>query len=180
MTTRHAATTILASALLLTAIACSGDAGSDAGDSASRSDAAATGAAAVELNDANLEALERGLQKEIEIIRRPGRAGSHYGVSLQARDPEAQEVAEAAGMSVLEYRELHDAVERVLTTLNLQGKIGPPRSVDLEKASDEFRARYESDPYAELPSGSADALRRWEERLAKVWGEIVSQTAVAG
>ena len=67
-------------------------------------------------------------------------------MSLQARDPEAQEVAEAAGMSVLEYRELHDAVERVLTTLNLQGKIGPPRSVDLEKASDEFRARYESDP----------------------------------
>lgn len=178
MSIRHSAAATVAAILLIGSAACSGEGNNDTSQAAASN--ARSSATTVELNDANLEALERGLRKEIEIIRRPGRGGSHYRVSLQAIDEEAQEVAEAAGMSVVEYRDLHDAVEGVLTPLNFQGKIGPPRSIDLDQVSDEFRAKIEGDPYAALSPGSAAALRSWEERIAKVWSEIMGQTALHG
>ncbi|HLV25383.1 MAG TPA: hypothetical protein VKZ41_03655 [Gemmatimonadales bacterium] len=165
--------------LLLASLGCSSGSDGESASSASSASAPGATAGAVELTDANLAALERGLREELVVIRSPGR-GSHYGVSLSEHSPEAGQVAAAAGISVEEYREIREVVERVFTTLNFQGKIGPPRSIDLDNAGEEFRMRLESDPFNELSQGSAAALRSRMDTLAPVWSEIVSQLAQNG
>lgn len=165
-------------ALLLVSTACSSD---NEGSSSSASPATSAAAAnSVELTAANLGALERGLREELEVIRSADRPGSYYGVKLEARDPEAQRVAEAAGMSVQEYREIRDVVDRVFTTLNFKGEIGPPSSIDLEQVSDELRARIEGDPFAELSPESASALRGSMTSLEPLWSSIMAHIAQNG
>src|SRR3546814_2319187 len=86
-------------ALLAIAIAlatCSGNPDSDGGSaqaaaagSGAADDAAARGTAdakeAFELTPALLQAYAKGLRKEVEIIRRPGR-GTHYGVTIRSEE----------------------------------------------------------------------------------------------
>ncbi|MGY0612178.1 MULTISPECIES: hypothetical protein [unclassified Luteimonas] len=133
------------------------------------------------LTDAVLERYARGLVKEAEIIRRPGR-GTHYGVTVtgSVSGGESGEVLEAAGMTARQYLEVRTLVDPVFTTLNFQGKIGPPRSIDLDAASPEFRQRMASDPLDQLPPESADVLRRNMDRLVPLWSDIVGLTAQHG
>src|SRR3546814_6595193 len=107
-----------------------GAAGAGAAD-----DAATRGTAdakeAFELTPALLQAYAKGLHKEVEIIRRPGR-GTHYGVTISKYGEEGPEVVAASGLSIDDYRAIRDLVDPVFTTLNFQGKIGTPRSIDLD------------------------------------------------
>src|SRR3546814_12489705 len=105
MTTRRMAIVAGVAVLLAIAIAlatCSGNPGPDgesaqaaAAGSGAADDAAARGTAdakgAFELTPALLQAYAKGLHKEVEIIRRPGR-GTHYGVTISKYGEEGPEV----------------------------------------------------------------------------------------
>jgi len=131
---------------------------------------------AIELTPALLQAYAKGLRKEVEIIRRPGR-GTHYGVKVSKFGEEGPEVAAAAGLSIEEYQAVQEVVGRIFTTLNFQGKIGPPRSIDLAEADPVWKARLEGDPFDELSPSSARALRDHMDVLVPPWSEIVGMTA---
>src|SRR5690606_599736 len=134
------------------------------------------GKEAFELTPALLQAYAKGLRKEVEIIRRPGR-GTHYGVKVSKFGEEGPEVAAAAGLSIEEYQAVQEVVGRIFTTLNFQGKIGPPRSIDLAEADPVWKARLEGDPFDELSPSSARALRDHMDVLVPPWSEIVGMTA---
>ncbi|HZW19233.1 MAG TPA: hypothetical protein VFF71_10555 [Luteimonas sp.] len=152
--------------------AASTGAGDDAG-----AGAPARPGEAVELTPALLEAYAKGLRREVEVIRRPGR-GTHYGVTVSKYGEEGPEVIRAAGLSHEDYRAVQDVVDRVFTTLNFQGKIGPARSIDLEKADPVWRERLAGDPFDELSPASAKALRDHMDILVPPWSEIVEMTAL--
>lgn len=173
---------ILATAL---AAGCSGTAedaerAAAAGDRPAANSDTSAAAQPVTLTDENLDAYGRALARQAEIIRRPGR-GTHYGVTISAYDSggESGEVLEAAGMTVAEYRAVNDLVEPLFTTLNFQGKIGPPRSINLE-AAPEWKERLQSDPFATLSPESAAALRRNMDKLVPPWSDIVGLTGQHG
>lgn len=185
METQGHTRTLLAGLLAATlAVGCSGEPeGNGTAATGDRTVTRATAAADTEapvLTDANLEAYARALAKQAEIIRRPGR-GTHYGVTVSAYDLEGEsgEVLEAAGMTAQEYRAVDRVVDPVFTTLNFQGEIGPPRSIDLE-AAPEWKERLEGDPFADLAPESAAALRRHMDTLVPLWSDIVGLTAQHG
>ncbi len=182
MRIRHHLIPALATLLtLVVATACSGPA-PDAGrpESAANPAPGDSETQAITLTDANLAAYARALAKQAEIIRRPGR-GSHYGVRISAYDSDGEsgEVLEAAGMTVEEYQAVDALVNPILATLNFQGHIGPPRSIDVD-AAPEWKQRLDSHAFADLSPESAAALRRNLETVAKPWGEIVELTAQHG
>lgn len=198
MTTRRINAVARLAALLAIALAlasCSDSAapgGRQAPDAAAGMPAAASGAtrdgaagetadpeAAIELTPALLQAYAKGLRKELEIIRRPGR-GTHYGVTISKYGEEGPEVVAASGLSHEQYRAVRDVVDRIFTTLNFQGKIGPPRSMDLERADPAWRERLASDPFDELPPSSAQALRDHMHVLVPPWSGIIAMTAQNG
>lgn len=137
--------------------------------------------ARIELTDALLRGYAQGLRKEAEILRRPGR-GRHYGVMISAvsGDAESAEVLAAAGMSAADYLAVRRCVDQVFNTLNFQGRIGPPRSINLELAGEEMKRRLAGDPFDELPPASAEALRRHMDALVPSWSDIVAMTAQHG
>jgi len=134
--------------------------------------------AAFELTPALLQGYAKGLRKEAEIIRRPGR-GTHYGVTISKYGEEGREAVAASGLSLDDYRAIRDLVNPVFTTLNFQGKIGPPRSMDLERAP-EWKQRLAGDPFDELSPSSAQALRDHMDILVPPWSEIIALTAQHG
>ena len=135
----------------------------------------------IELTDALLHGYAQGLRKEAEILRRPGR-GRHYGVMISAvsGDAESAEVLAAAGMSAADYLAVRHSVDQVFNTLNFQGRIGPPRSINLALAGEEMKRRLAGDPFDELPPASAEALRRHLDALVPPWSDIVAMTAQHG
>jgi len=135
---------------------------------------------AIELTDELLEAWARGLRKEAEIVRRPGR-GTHYGVMVSEHGDEGPEVLEAAGIPAEDYNAVARTVGRVFHILNSQGKLGRQFvSMDLERLDDEQRRRYTGDPLDDLSPRSAEVLRRHMDRLAPLWHEAVAITAQHG
>jgi hypothetical protein len=68
----------------------------------------------------------------------------------------------------------------VFTTLDFQGKIDGPLSIDLERADPDTKARVSSDAFAVLPAESAKALRARMDRLVPLWSEYKKLVAVAG
>lgn len=177
-------------AIAITAVTCSGkpdrDEAMPAPAAATGTDGSGVAAAAagdsagargaIELTPALLQAYAKGLRKEVEIIRRPGR-GTHYGVKVSKFGEEGPEVAAAAGLSIEEYQAVQEVVGRIFTTLNFQGKIGPPRSIDMAEADPVWKARLEGDPFDELSPSSARALRDHMDILVPPWSEIVGMTA---
>ena len=139
-----------------------------------------TGDERLELTDELLQAYARGLEKEAEIIRRPGRAlPSHMRVQVSARypDKEADEVLEAAGLSAARFIAIGQLVEPVLDMLTFQGKLEPRRSLDLADVDEDTRRRFAADPFDQLPPDSASALRRNLEPVSRPWTAIVRQVA---
>ncbi len=145
-------------------------------------------AVSVDLTDARLEALERGLRAEAGAVRdAQARAlnattPQERGEALQAafEDATLRQGAEAAGMPQDAYRQLRTAVTDTLRTLDYQGKIEGPLSVDLSRVDAATRDRLSRDPLAALSPAAADALRRRMGSLVPVWLEYVRLTAVAG
>lgn len=144
--------------------------------------------APVELTEAGLDAFERGFAREIEVVRAAQKrqesaaTPEERGAAMQAQweDQTAPEGARAAGLPPERYRAIRESVTRVIETLDFQGKIEGPKSIDLERSSPEMRQRVAGDAFAGLPPASAAALRARMDRLVPLWVEYVNLTAVAG
>ena len=186
--------------LSVTAAACAGERAEtgDAADSGAvggggSGDAAATTSGSGEskpfaFTAADLEAYERGLAREVELVRaaqerqRTATTPQARGEAMQAQweDATIPEGAKNAGLPVERYRSVRQTVNRTLQTLDFQGKIDGPMSLDTSRATPEMRRMLASDPLAELPAESAAALRARLDRIVKLWGGYVEMTAVGG
>ena len=142
----------------------------------------------IDLTADRLDALARGLTKEIEAVRSAQQKSAsattpeERGEAIQASFELATvpQGAEAAGLPVEQYRELRETVISIFRTLDFQGKIDGPLSMDLSRADAATKERLSRDPLADLSPGSAAALRSQMDRLVPIWIEYVSLTAVAG
>lgn len=188
---RSPAVTITAVILLIAGAGCAdtNDKGTEpAGSVDERATATPSSTRALELTSDTLNAYERGLKKEIEAVRtaqqRSGTAttAQERGKAIQAAFEEATipQGAAAAGLSVEDYRELRETVNGLFRTLDFQGKIDGPLSMDLSRADAATKERLARDPFADLSSESAAALRAQMDRLVPLWIEYVTLTAVAG
>ncbi|MHB1264796.1 MAG: hypothetical protein ACYC1S_10330 [Gemmatimonadaceae bacterium] len=174
--------------LAIALVACGGgDSGAHVEGSASPQSASGTTAANAEFSAADLDAYQRGLAREIELVQMARAAADtattpeSRGAAMQAQfDTETiPEGAKASGLGD-RYAPIRRSVHDVLRTLDMQGKIDGPVSIDTASASPETKARLATDPIAELPAASADALRARLDALAAQWGEYVRLTAVGG
>ena len=142
----------------------------------------------IELNSDMLNAYERGIRKEAEAVRLAQRRSSEAktaqerGEAIQASFEHATIPlgAEAAGLDVDRYRVLRDTINEIFRTLDIQGKIDGPISMDFSRVDDATKQRLARDPFSDLPAGSAEALRNHMDRLVPAWIEYVNLTAVAG
>ena len=138
--------------------------------------------------EADLDAYERGLKKEIELFQASHARGS-AAATPEERAAAAQsgwetatapEAARAIGADPDRYLKTRRTVDRVLETLDFQGKIPGPKELNLELASPEMKQRLSSDPFAELSPASASALRARMDRVAPIWIRYTELTAVGG
>ena len=90
------------------------------------------------------------------------------------------EAAPVTGLSPDRYREVCEKLHGILRTLDFQGKIDGPMSMDTTRATPEMRQMLSSDAYAALDPASAAALKARIDRIVPVWAEYVNLTAVAG
>ena len=138
--------------------------------------------------DADLDKLERGLRREVDAVKAAqekaasASTSQERGEAIQAQWETATIPlgAEASGLSEPRYRDVRDGVNRVFTTLDFQGKIDGPLSIDLERADPETKARVSGDAFADLPPEAAMALRARMDRLVPLWSEYKKLVAVAG
>lgn len=190
-TRRYPAVTITAAILVIAGVGCAdtNDKRTEpAGSIDERTSGTLSSTRPLELTSDTLNAYERGLKKEIEAVRtaqqRSGTAttAQERGEAIQASFEAATipEGAAAAGLSVEDYRQLRETVNGIFRTLDFQGRIDGPLSMDLSRADAATKERLAHDPFADLSSGSASALRAQMDRLVRVWIEYVTLTAVAG
>jgi hypothetical protein len=181
----------------LFAAGCGGTAERSGGEAGGNSAAAAAPAAApgaaspdqpLDLTEADLDAYERGLQKEIELVRAAQeRARTATTPQARAEATQAQwkeqtmpEAARAIGVTPERYQQVRETVHEVLQTLDFQGKIEGPMQMDTARATPEMRARLARDPLAALAPAAAAALRARLDRLAPIFAQYVTLTAVGG
>jgi hypothetical protein len=161
-----------------------------AGPSATVGATAAGSAAEVAFafTDADLDAYIRGMRKEIELVKAAKERGAaartpeERGAAAQAEFDvnTIPAAADSIGVPVDRYQATRRTVNRVLQTLDFQGKIPGPMEMDTARASPEMKQRLATDPFAELPPASATSLRARLEPLSAVWMEYVNLVAVAG
>ena len=145
-------------------------------------------AAAFALTDSDLDAYQKGLTKEIALVRAAQERGRNAKTSEErakaAEDEwEAQTIpggAEASELPLDRYRDVRKTVNRVFETLDFQGKIDGPLEIDVEHASADMKTRLSGDPFSELAPASAAALRAKMSKLMPVWVEYMKLTAVNG
>ena len=190
----------LLSALLLLSIAACADAESgaeaageaveDAAIVASNDapDTADEASGPIDFSETDLDLYQLGIAKEIEIVRAASERGrdaatpAERGAAMQAQweDQSIPAAAEAAGIPEDRYRLTRQAVHEVFKTLDFQGKIDGPLSMDMSRASEEIKAKLARDPFETLTPAAAAALRARMDALVPVWIEYVRMTAVAG
>ena len=142
----------------------------------------------VAFTEADLDRFERGLRKEIEAVKAAAEKAAsaataqERGEAIQAQWETATIPlgAEASSLSEPRYRQVRNGVNRVFTTLDFQGKIDGPLSIDLERADPETKARLSGDAFADLAAEAAMALRARMDRLVPLWSEYKKLVAVAG
>jgi len=151
-----------------------------------------TGGSATEtpfaFTDADLDAYEKGMRKEIELVKAAKARGdsaktpAERGAASQAafESSTAPAAAQAIGASVDRYQSTRRTVNRVFETLDFQGKITGPMEIDTARASPEMKKRLSGDPFAELAPASAAALRARLDALSGVWIEYMNLVAVNG
>ena len=88
--------------------------------------------------------------------------------------------AQAAKLPEPQYRELREKIDDIFRTLDIQGKIDGPISMDLSRADAATKKRMSRDPFSDLSPESASVLRKQMDRLVPVWIEYMKLTAVAG
>jgi hypothetical protein len=183
---------IAALAILSLAAACSRDSSPASGETASAtvvaSSATANSDAPFAFTDADLDAYEKGLRKEIELVHAAKARGdsaktpAERGAASQDafETTTAPAAAQAVGASLDRYQATRRTVNRVFETLDFQGKIAGPMELDTANAPPEMKQRLTSDPFADLAPASASALRARLDALSKVWIEYVNLVAVSG
>lgn len=179
--------TVAALMIVLFVVACGG---SNPNEEASRAGApeGQNDSKQVAFTEADLDKFERGLSKEIDAVRAAQQKAAsastaqERGEAIQAQWETATIPlgAEASGLSEPRYRDVRDEVNRVFTTLDFQGKIDGPLSIDLERADAATKARVSGDAFAGLSAEAAMALRARMERLVPLWSEYKTLVAVAG
>jgi hypothetical protein len=181
-------------ALLALAACASDEHGDAAAESASPAAATATAgpdggrAAAFAFTAADLEAYERGIAREAELVREARARGAaattpaERGAAAQAEWEDATIAggAAASGLAPERYAQVRATVNRALQTLDFQGKIDGPQSLDTTNATPELKARLRSDPFAELAPESAAALRARLDSVVRAYVGYLSLTAVNG
>ena len=177
---------VAAFTLALVGVACGGD---NKEESASTTPPANQGTSPQgAFSAADLDQFERGLRKEIDAVKAAQKKAAS-ATNAQDRGAAIQEQwdtatvplgAAASGLSETRYREVREAVDRVFTTLDFQGKIDGPLSIDLERADADTKARVSRDAFADLPLDAATALRARMDRLVPLWSEYKTLVAVAG
>lgn len=139
-------------------------------------------------SEADLDKFERGLRQEVNAVK-AAQAGAASATTAAARGEAIQAQWESAtippgaktsGLTEARYREIREVVDRVFTTLDFQGKINGPLSIDLERADADTKARVSGDAFAGLPAETAAALRVRMDRLVPLWSEYKTLVAVAG
>jgi len=185
---------VLAAALA----ACSGgDAknGAASADTTSSADVATeqTGAAGlpgetvpITLSAADLDGFEKGIARETELVRaasdRAAKAATpqERGEAIQAGFEQNTMVAAApvTGLSAERYKFVRETLSRLLTTLDFQGQIDGPQSIDTSRVDAATRARLASDPYSALDSASAAELKSRMNRIVPLWIAYVKLTAL--
>ena len=179
--------TVAALLALLFCVACGGN---NAHEEASPTSAPAgqDEAKQAAFTEADLDQFERGLRREIDAVK-AAQAKAATATTAQERGEAIQAQwematiplgAEASGLSEPRYRDVREGVNRVFTTLDFQGKIDGPLSIDLERADPAMKARVGGDAFAGLPPEAASALRARMDRLVPVWSEYMKLVAVAG
>jgi hypothetical protein len=137
---------------------------------------------------ADLDAWERGMKKEIELFRAAqakaasAKTPAERAAAAQAgwETATAPEAARAIGADPARYANTRRTVDRVLETLDFQGKIAGPKELNVDAASPEMQERLGADPFAELDPASAAALRERMDRIVPIWIEYTQLTAVSG
>ena len=137
---------------------------------------------------ADLDAWERGMKREIELFKAAqvkaaaAKTPEERGAAAQAgfEAATAPEAARAIGADPQRYLETRRTIDRVLETLDFQGKIPGPKELNLDLASDEMKQRLSRDPFAELDPASAAALKERMDRVVPVWIEYTELTATGG
>ena len=176
---------------LVLATACGSDSSGDQGVSASVARNSAGGGSSAEpfaFTAADLDAYERGLAKEIELVQAAQTRANAGGTPQERadarraaeREQTMPEAARAIGVDPERYSRVRTTVHEVLTTLDFQGKIDGPMQMDTARATPDMKARLASDPIAQLPAESAVALRSRLDRLAPLFARYVTLTAVGG
>jgi len=138
--------------------------------------------------DADLDAYIRGMRKEIELVKAAKERGAaaktpeERGAAAQAEFDVTTipAAAQAISVSVDRYQATRRTVNRVLETLDFQGKIPGPMELDTARASPEMKQRLATDPFTELPPASATSLRTRLGEASAVWIEYMNLAAVAG
>jgi hypothetical protein len=151
--------------------------------------AAGSGAeVAFAFTDADLDAYIRGMRTEIALVKAAKERGA-AATTPEDRGAAAQAefdvntipaAADSIGVPVDRYRATRRTVNRVLETLDFQGKIPGPMEMDTARASPEMKQRLATDPFTELPPASATSLKSRMDEVAAVWMEYVNLVAVSG
>lgn len=178
----------------LAVAACGGgqDAGvvDSAGPSATVGSTAAGGDAEVAFafTDADLDGYIRGMRTEIALVKAAKERGA-AAKTPQERGAAAQAefdvttipaAADSVGIPLDRYQATRRTVNRVLETLDFQGKIAGPMEMDTSRASPEMKQRLTTDPFTELPPASATSLKSRLDEVSTVWMEYVNLVAVSG
>ena len=182
--------------LTITALAAACSGGSDGASDSAPAQAASSGAAQrgaqangpVDFTAADLEAYERGIARETELVRMSQQsppAGSTPESRAEARRAGEEEAtipegARAAGLDESRYRGIRNTVHETLKMLSFQRKIDGPMRYDTARADAEMKARLARDPIADLPAGAAEVLRARLDRVVPLWSSYVELTAVGG
>ena len=184
--------------LALVTAACSGGDSNQAGDttltvsstSTASGDAASGSVSAgpLTLTAADIDGFEKGIARETELVRAAQQRAS-TGATPQERGEAIQAsfeintipaAAPATGLSAERYKLVRETLSTLLMTLDFQGKIDGPQSLDTSRADAAMKARLASDPYASLDPAGAAALKSRLDRIVPLWIEYINLTAVGG
>ena len=151
-------------------------------------DAASEPAAPITLTDADIDGFVKGIAREAELVKEASQKSAsaktpqERGEAIQAGFETNTIVAAApvTGLSAERYKLVRETIARIMTTLDFQGVIDGPQSLDTANANAEMKARLASDPYSALDAGSAALLKSRLKEVTPAWLSYIDLTAVNG
>jgi hypothetical protein len=174
----------------LTLAACSSGESKDGDAQTAKTDdtVPAAAAATVSLTSSDIDGFEKGIAQEIHLVKegqyRANKASTpvERGNAIQSTFEEntIAKAVDASGLSLDRYRLVRQTLSKLLTTLDFQGKIEGPQSVDTTFADSAMKARLASDPYAALDPASAALVKQRLGTIVPLWVDYVKLTVTGG